>query len=262
MQNSFFTHNELDGLLFLSERHSDVECIPHLHDTMEIVLVNEGVLEMTIDDQPCIIHAGEAAVVCAYELHAFHSAEHNRCHVLMFSKELSPQISNLFLKHRPCSRVFPVSELCMALTDRLLPAPRNAPDAIHAIAVLSPLLCELQDTCGFAARNTAVDEMFSLVLEYMDVHFFEDISLESVASVFGIHPVTLSKQFKARFKTNFNAHLNYLRTNHAANLIKTTSLPFTEIAFLSGFGSIRSFNRAFRRMFQVTPTEFMALPTV
>jgi two-component system response regulator YesN len=93
-------------------------------------------------------------------------------------------------------------------------------------------------------------------------HFTEDISLEGVARLFGIHAVTLSRQFKSLYKTNFNAHLNYLRTNHAANLIKTTSLSFSEIAFLSGFGSIRSFNRAFQRMFGVTPTVFMALPTV
>ena len=262
MPHSFFVHNEMDGQLFMSKRHVDVECIPHLHSSMEIILVNEGVLEMVIDEENCIIHAGEAAIVCAYELHAFHSAEHNCCHVLMFFKEVSSQVSSLFVKYKPRSRVFPVSALCMALTDRLLPAMQNTADAIHAMAVLSPLLCELQDTCGFDVRNAPANETISNVLEYMDEHFCEEISLESVASVFGIHAVTLSRQFKARFKTNFNAHLNYLRTNHAANLIKTTNLSFTEIAFSSGFGTIRSFNRAFQRMFQVTPTAFMTLPAI
>lgn len=262
MQYSYMVHDETGGNLFLSERHTDVECIPHLHGNMEIVLVNEGILEMTIDDEPCTIRAGEAAVVCAYELHSFHSAEHNRCHVLMFSKELSPRISHLFTSYRPRSRVFPVSELCMALTERLLPLARNSADPIRALAALSPLLCDLQGACGFEARNAAANERFLSVLEYMDAHFYEEISLESVAAFFGMHAVTLSRQFKSHFKTNFNAHLNYLRTNHAAYLIKTTGLSFTEIAFLSGFGSIRSFNRAFQRTFQVTPTEFMALPTV
>ena len=262
MQHSLFVHNEVKGQLFISERHVDVECIPHLHSAMEIILVSEGVLEMTIDEQRCTLHAGEAAIVCAYELHAFHSAEQNRCHVLMFSKDISSQIANLFANRRPKSRIFPVSELCVALTDRLLPPVQNTADAIHAMAVLSPILCELVEFCGFVACKAPVLDTFSAVMKYMDEHFTEDISLEGVARLFGIHAVTLSRQFKSLYKTNFNAHLNYLRTNHAANLIKTTSLSFSEIAFLSGFGSIRSFNRAFHRMFGVTPTVFMSLPTV
>ena len=35
--------------IFLSERHIDVECVVHIHTTMEIVIVNKGTLTMTAD---------------------------------------------------------------------------------------------------------------------------------------------------------------------------------------------------------------------
>ena len=47
----------------------------------------------------------------------------------------------------------------------------------------------------------------------------------------------------------------------ARALLDQTSLPVTEIAFASGFSSIRQFNDSFRRAFAATPTELRRRPT-
>jgi len=262
MNHSIFLHDEDLPYLFASRRHTNVECISHLHSSMEVVIVNDGVLQMCIDGQSYSISEGEAAFVGAYELHEFHSMYPNKCHVLMFSKDLAVQFYDFLKYNKPETHVFSLSEPCRILANRILPKEENVADYIHAMAVLSPILCEMYEKCGFTVRKTAFRDSFSNALEYMDRHFSEDISLQSTAYAVGIHPVTLSRKFSELGKTNFNAHLNYLRCNHAANLIKSTNLTFTEIAFSSGFGSIRSFNRAFYRMFGVTPTVFQTLPTV
>ena len=46
------------------------------------------------------------------------------------------------------------------------------------------------------------------------------------------------------------------RIQAARYLIRQTSLPMTEIALASGFGSIRRFNAVFRSVYRKTPTEF------
>ncbi|WP_052665228.1 AlkA N-terminal domain-containing protein [Nitriliruptor alkaliphilus] len=51
------------------------------------------------------------------------------------------------------------------------------------------------------------------------------------------------------------------RAQTARILIETTSLPFGDIAFAAGFGSIRSFNDTVRTVFDVTPSELRGRST-
>ena len=94
------------------------------------------------------------------------------------------------------------------------------------------------------------------ILGYIDAHFREELTLETVARAVGVHPVTLSKSFSKLAGVGFHDYLQYSRCSYAANLIRTSELNLSEIAYESGFGSIRSFNRAFRTVFRVTPTQY------
>ena len=59
--------------LFASARHTNVECILHMHVSMEIILVKEGVLNMTIGGKDYCFGAGYGAFVPPFETHQFHS---------------------------------------------------------------------------------------------------------------------------------------------------------------------------------------------
>ena len=50
--------------------------------------------------------------------------------------------------------------------------------------------------------------------------------------------------------------MNALRYRHAAQLISNGKLDLTEIAFMSGFGNYRTFNRAFNQAYGLTPSEY------
>jgi AraC family transcriptional regulator of adaptative response / DNA-3-methyladenine glycosylase II len=52
------------------------------------------------------------------------------------------------------------------------------------------------------------------------------------------------------------------RAHTARLLIETTAMPFTDVAFASGFGSVRQFNDTVRDVFASTPTELRARRTV
>ena len=49
---------------------------------------------------------------------------------------------------------------------------------------------------------------------------------------------------------------NGLTGTQAETLLRKTKYSVTEIAEMSGFGSIRSFNRAFSEHFHLSPTEY------
>ncbi|MBQ3016820.1 MAG: helix-turn-helix domain-containing protein [Clostridia bacterium] len=245
-----------DPLVFQSKRHTDVECITHLHAHLEIVLVTEGVLDMTISGKSYKIPAGCGTFIAQFEPHTFKSITKNECHVLMFSAELVGSFFDHIKKKCISSHIFAISDEALSIVNRLLPYESNKTDPITAEAILAPLCLDAYRGCSFEERPiTAFDTAFK-IFEYMFLHFKEEISLSSVAEALGIHPVTVSKSFSKYAGVGFNYYVQYLRCVYAAELITNTSMSLTEIAYESGFGSVRSFNRAFRGLYGITPGEY------
>ena len=242
--------------IFLSERHIDVECVVHIHATMEIVIVNKGTLTMTADGKEYDIPEGHGLFIPPFSPHTFHSKEPNFCHVLMFSDVLVPYFFDFVKKNSPTLHLFKLSDASRELSERLLPNNSNSADYITAEAVLAPLCHDIYTHCSFESRKTVFGDTFSRVIDYIEAHFTENIDLDSIARAIGSHPVTVSKIFTKSTGVGFHYYLQYQRCSHAAYLLKNKNMNISEIAYESGFGSIRSFNRAFFAVYNITPTQY------
>lgn len=249
-------HDGNISYLLASARHKNVECGSHLHHSIEIVLVIEGSLSMNINGQNYNIEAGNGVFVPPYASHSFHSPTPNTCQVLMFMKDILPQLFSFLQENQPQSCQFRYSPLAYEIVQKYLPEDTDELDIFHATAILSPLICDVMEQCDFSSCSQRQNDLFYKTVAYINDHFTEDISLKSVAQAVGIHPVTLSKLFAEKFWNSFPSYLNYLRCSHAAVLLQTTGSTCSEIAYQAGFGSIRSFNRIFLTFYGATPTEF------
>ena len=257
MKNKLFFSYTKDCSFLQSERHVNVECPLHLHSTMELVLVTEGTLHMTVAKDEYDISAKQGVFVPPFETHSFHSALPNRCHVLEFSRELVPYFFDYVKEYVPTTHLFSISAESLCLSQALL---KQEPiGIIPAVAVLSPLCYDVFCDCGFEKRQQPLDDTVAEILEYVNEHFRDDISLERVAREIGVHPVTLSKIFTKQAGVSFTHYLQYVRCTHVEKLIRTTQKSFSEIAYDSGFGSIRSFNRTFRTFYGQSPTAYKAI---
>jgi len=242
--------------LFASARHTNVECILHIHPTMEIILVEKGTLNMNVGGIEYRIPAGFGVFVPPFERHMFHSELPNECHVLMFSKELITHFFEYLKNKAPQSHMFKASEESISLVDKVFPSKENQTNYIYAQAVLAPLCMDIYDGCKFNVKNSGAQDCIDEAMEYIEKHFTEKLDLDIVAKMVGIHPVTLSKTFSKNTGVHFNFYLQYLRCSYSARLMKSENMTFAEIAYISGFGSIRSFNRAFLNIYGITPTEY------
>ena len=242
--------------VFMSERHEDVRCDLHMHISPEIVLVSRGELRMSVRGKDYLIKAGEALFIAPFEAHSFTSETSNSCHVLMFSKDLLSYMSDFLRTNQIRNHLFSPSPSLVSLVDSYLPDGRNFADRKKAAAILAPFFFEIYVNCEFRERTQPLEDRLLFALEYVNNNFNTDLTLEDVARVAGLHPVTLSKSFSSRTGTTFGFFLKVLRSSHAAALINKETLSFTEIAFRSGFGTVRSFNRAFREIYGMTPTEY------
>ena len=248
-----------NSCFFKSTRHREEDCIRHLHPSLEIVLVTDGTLTMEVSGHEYRIPEGYGIFVPPFEAHLFRSTVGNRYHVLQFAGELVPYFFGFIGTHAPTSHIFAVSAECAALADRL-PDTEGEADCIAAQAVLAPLCHEISEKCGFVPCDTGDDEACHRAISYMCLHFTEPLSLSSVARAVGMHPVTLSKLFADRLGLYFHSYLQYLRCSHALGLIRGGNATLTEVAYSAGFGSIRSFNRAFLAVYGKRPSDYRCEP--
>ncbi len=99
-----------------------------------------------------------------------------------------------------------------------------------------------------------------LKIEALDDSFFlnPDLKLENLAEELKITRYYLTQIFSLGFETNFNRYTNQKRLSFAVSLLLNPHSELTneEIAFQSGFNSLRTFYRSFDLQFEMTPTKY------
>ena len=87
----------------------------------------------------------------------------------------------------------------------------------------------------------------------------DDLSQAAMADMAGISKDYFSRIFKSVTGMNYSKWLNMIRLEKATELLTLKNCTLTEIAMLSGFQSIPSFNRVFRSEKGMSPGEYRAL---
>lgn len=99
-------------------------------------------------------------------------------------------------------------------------------------------------------------QKFNQALEYIDVHYAEEITLEDVAEIIGFSKYHFSRLFKQYTDYTFCDYLTYRRMKSAEEYLAHPDYSITDIALASGFPSISTFNRVFKQAKGCTPSEY------
>lgn len=97
------------------------------------------------------------------------------------------------------------------------------------------------------------------VLRFIDTHFTEDLTLEQTAAVAGFSKYHFSRLFKQYSGQNFYEYLCFRRIKSAETLLMNPGIPITDVALRSGFSSLSTFNRTFKKIKNCTPTRYRHL---
>ena len=122
----------------------------------------------------------------------------------------------------------------------------------YSLALLSLLIPMME----LHPQNTLNLSMAQQILLYCDEHYTEPLSLELLSRHFGVSPFYISHIFSDKIKINFNSYIHMLRIQAAKQLLRHDSRSVTEIAYLGGYNSIRSFNRRFFAAMNTTPSDY------
>jgi AraC-like DNA-binding protein len=94
------------------------------------------------------------------------------------------------------------------------------------------------------------------LLQYVHVNYTKPIGLASVARRFGVSTSYVSRLLRENTGKGIVAYVHELRVISATAMLSSTDMSAAEIAQSVGFESLRTFNRVFRDVLGVTPTEY------
>jgi transcriptional regulator GlxA family with amidase domain len=94
------------------------------------------------------------------------------------------------------------------------------------------------------------------VLTYIHEHANRPLSQREVADLAGLSAAGFSRFFSRHFGKPFIAYLAEMRIGTACRLLMESQLSVAQIAVEVGFNNLANFNRRFRDLKGVTPTEY------
>jgi len=95
------------------------------------------------------------------------------------------------------------------------------------------------------------------IFQYSMDNFHKEVSLHDVADIANMTPNAFCRYFKQRTNKTFVNFLIDIRIGNACKLLaKKNDLSITEISYKSGFNNLANFNRKFKAIKGITPSEY------
>lgn len=104
----------------------------------------------------------------------------------------------------------------------------------------------------------SAEKKLERVIAFIDENFTSDISREGLAAAVDMNPNYMSQLFNLYTGKKIKEYINHLRIKEAALRLAgaDNEKKVIDIALAVGFESLATFNRAFKSIFKITPTEY------
>ncbi|HJC13912.1 AraC family transcriptional regulator [Agathobaculum sp.] len=270
-QSVFVGEND-PKLLYVSEIRPDASTHPrvmHAHeDFVEIILICSGSSEYLIHDKKYFIRPGDLLVYNAGVVHDEISGpdiEIGSYCVAIGGLHMPGLKPNMLIPADegyvfPTRRSFGDLRILFEMMFRNLASGEPRAEAfcsslMHALLVKVLAVTEGAD----AADEKPVEEPPILgrrIKEYIDRHYMEPITLQSMGEALHISPYYLSHVFKQMSGYSPVQYLLRRRIGEAQTLLITTDLPITRIAEMVGYDTQSYFNLQFTKNVGMPPNKF------
>ena len=251
----FIYEKERHGKL-LCYTNDDLDVPAHIHDNIELIYIIRGTAKAFYDGKEYALSKGDAFIAFPQRVHYFYESHDIDAVISIIPIEYLPEFRNLFTeKNILTPHLTDVPSLAGTLLENAATKSSAYHKAFQRGAILSAFSL-LFDKAEFTGKKNTDSSTLQKILDYCESNYKENISLEDISKELFISKSYISHIFSEKVQMGFRDYLNSLRVSFALNHLKDGKLSMSEISTLCGFESIRSFNRAFRKIYQTTPTEY------
>ncbi len=261
------------GFYHLEKDHPKYIMQYHWHKEIEIIRIIRGKLAITLNNTELLAGHDDIIFVnsevvhgaiphdCIYECVVF-----DPCSVLLNSemgKHLALGLTghNIFIFHRIKSQNIALFSTVNQLFDAFYDT--NYCDQLLIIAkiyeLFSVILKDKLYSDNLSYGNFLKDKniiKLKRALEFMRKNYKSQFCLEELSRAVDVSPKYFCVIFKSMTGMTAFEYLNSYRIEKASNLLISTDMTITDIAYSSGFNDLSYFIKTFKKIKQVTPKHF------
>lgn len=258
MKAYFETDSTRYTQIYFFSSHNN-SCPPHFHSQIELYIVNEGKNNVTINSQSRVLKKGEMSIALPYDIHTYQTVGDSLVTCLIIPDDMAVRFRMMVDKKQNATPFITDPETVRTVMECVNQIRKFEGQDLLIRGNCYIILGTIYDHMEFTDTKQDVDtELSSMVLFYLEDNFKENLTLDKAASDLGYSPYYLSRFFNRYFQCSFNDYINMIRLRNFLNILKENDFNITYCAYESGFTSIRTFNRAFKKEFEITPKEFIA----
>lgn len=236
----------------------------HWHRSIEIFAVCRGELGFFVDDRMWRLAANQFMIVNSNEVHSIDSPLPNETIVLQIPLKMFEEYFTadqfIWFTHEPGTRDERLMELLKELyrvyTERQIGYNLKVKSVFYNIMYLLIKEYRLTQIDQDSVRKNRNLNRLSSITSYMKENYAGEITLESVAGIFGYSPTYLSRMFQKYAGITFKSYLQSIRLRYALKDLESGKYSITETAIRNGFSGSKGLARAFQKTYGMLPSEY------
>lgn len=224
----------------------------HFHSNYELIYAMDGDTEITLNGKTDTLSKGELMLVSPFVIHSLVIGKGARAWVGVFSEDfiMSFAEKNRYVRYSK----FRCDEKIEAMLKGNLFF-EGQPDRYMLKACLYMVISEcVKNAVPYEIRQT--EDFINCVTKYISENLGEDIRLKDIAESLGYEYHYFSSLFHKSFSMNFKSFINIFRFESACKMLTNKKADITAVCTACGFGSTRNFNRVFKQLSGITPSEY------
>lgn len=250
----------------------------HWHEHFEIILMRSGRAIFHVDSKPYETGPGDVLIVPSGGLHVGFSLAHglidyvsivfhpslfkDRSQDTQHEQLVAPYLNNrcrfpvmpaLLLPESTAS--YPLLQSIIQEVERKEPAFQLVVKNLLHLFFMMLSRCFPPPQRQTDYRSSLNRERFKTLLEHLEQHYDEKMSIEEAARSVNLNPFHFCKMFKKLTGRTFIDHVNLLRINEAERLLLESDLTVTEIAGNVGCDNPNYFTKLYKQYKGKTPSQ-------
>lgn len=247
---------------YMARRDKHLSPTPHLHEHIEIVLTTSGTTIANADDILETVESGDLFIAFPNQVHYYLDQEPVvNISIVIASPDITPEFNRIFKTMVPKSPVLRNAignPRIVAAVESLVQCSKERGEysETEARGCMLILLSELFKNMELIEKGNYDHDLAKDIISYCYENYTADISLQSIADALHISRCYISRIFSKRLHISFNDYINSLRIRKACEILKAGDMSVTEIAYVVGYNSVRTFDRCFMTVRGMTPKEY------
>lgn len=240
-------------------KNSNPDFPAHVHDDIELVYTKRGKGIAYCDGKKYILEDHSWFLVFPNQVHHYTDFQPGEYYVLIIKATDLLRYNNSFMEGVPhsalhCFQNTDDDGLSWLLETAYREFLRDGFSEIIA-AYLTALYGKLLPFYKIE-RDVSHSDNVQKILQYCSTHYHEDLTIAAIADALSVSRSCVSHIFSSRICMNFCDYINSLRLSEAEEILRNPGYCVTEAATMSGFPTIRTFNRAFLKKHGISPSAY------